>query len=216
MFDPLKSSGLQIKTDLENLHRLRELIQQLTAAYIERQAALLRKVQEGGDIQTITVLADYLEQGAQLRWNNTAWEIADTGVGVPTKIVEHLYGRGFACPQSDLHRYNSDGHPGDTIGKLLSNDSVSELRDDLSRRAFRADQSRAYFEYLNELLRLYQEHSVLRDAVSYPAVLREKINFTYHFAWLYIAGLLHRLGISETLRIRIAQASLEAIAPLFG
>jgi hypothetical protein len=86
----------------------------------------------------------------------------------------------------------------------------------MSRRAFRANQNRAYFEYLNGLLQLYQEHSVLRGAVSYSAVLDEKIRFTYHFAWLYFAGILHWIGISEAFRMRIAQDSIQAIASLVG
>jgi hypothetical protein len=152
-----------------------------------------------------------------LRWGNGGWEIADTGVRVPTKIVEHLYGRGFARPDAEHNSHDlDDDRPEEIVENLLSNASVCRFEDDLSRRAFRANQSRAYFEYLDGLLELYQEHSVLRGAVSYPAVLREKLRFFDHFAWLYFAGILHWVGISEALRMRIAQNSLNAIASLIG
>jgi hypothetical protein len=211
MFDRLKSPTLQTRKDLENLRRLREHIQELTSTYIEKQATLLRNVQEKGDLQTVAVLADYLKQGDNLRWGNRGWEIADTGVRVPAKIVEHLYGLGFARPGAEANHHDRDDQ---IVENLLSNDSLRRLRDDISRRAFRADQSRAYFEYLGGLLELYQEHSVLRGAVSYPAVLQEKIRFTYHFTWLYFAGILHRIGVSEAHRMRIALDSLHAIATL--
>jgi hypothetical protein len=124
-----------------------------------------------------------------------------------------LYGLGFARPEAEDNRHNRDD---EIVENLLSNDSVRKLADDISRRAFRADQNRAYFEYLGGLLELYQEHSVLRGAVSYQAVLQEKIRFTYLFAWLYFAGILHRIGVSEALRMRIALDSLHAIAALIG
>ena len=216
MFDRVKSFGLQqTRTDLENLHQLREHIEQLTTTYMEKQAALLRNVQEKGDLQTVALLADYLKQGAKLRWGFRGWEIADTGVRVPIKIVEYLYGVGFARPGSEPAPRHLDDDPA-IIGHLLSSEFVREIEDDISRRAFHANQSRAYFRYLDRLLELYQEHSVLRGAVSYPAVLREKLRFTYHFAGLYFAGILHWVGISEALRMRIAQGSLDAIAPLIG
>ena len=214
MFDQLRPLGLQLRTDLENLDRLREHIQQLTATYVEKQASLLRKVQERGDLQTVAVVSDYLRRGVQLRWGNNGWEITDTGVRVPTRIGEHLYGVGFTRPESEQNRRDYGHHPGEIIGNLLSDDSITKFRDDSSKRAFRADQSRAYFEYLNGLLGLYQEHSVLRGAENYPDVLQEKIRFSYYFAWLYFAGFLHKIGISEGFRIRMAQGSLGAIASL--
>jgi hypothetical protein len=216
MPDRLKSSQLQLRKDLEDLDRLREHIQQLTTTYIKKQAALLRTVQEKGELQTVALLAHYLKEDAKLRWGYRGWEIADTGVRVPARIVEHLYGLGFARPAAEHERHDLDDRPDEIVDTLLSNNPVRGLRDDMSRRVFRANQNRAYFEYLNGLLQLYQEHSVLRGAVSYPGVLGEKIRFTYHFAWLYFAGILHWIGISEAYRMRIAQDSIQAIASLVG
>jgi len=216
MSDRLKSSQLQLRKDLEDLSRLREHIQEVTTTYIKKQAALLRNVQEKGELQTVALLAHYLKEGAKLRWGYRGWEIADTGVRVPTRIVEHLYGLGFARPEAEHDRHDLDDRPDQIVDTLLSNNPVRGFRDDMSRRVFRANQNRAYFEYLNGLLQLYQEHSVLRGAVSYPAVLGEKIRFTYHFAWLYFAGILHWIGISEAFRMRIARGSIVAIASLVG
>jgi hypothetical protein len=216
MSDRLKPSQLQLRKDLEDLSRLREHIQEVTTTYIKKQAALLRNVQEKGELQTVALLAHYLKEGAKLRWGYRGWEIADTGVRVPTRIVEHLYGLGFARPEAEHDRHDLDDRPDQIVDTLLSNNPVRGFRDDMSRRVFRANQNRAYFEYLNGLLQLYQEHSVLRGAVSYPAVLGEKIRFTYHFAWLYFAGILHWIGISEAFRMRIARGSIVAIASLVG
>jgi hypothetical protein len=212
----LKSTQLQLREDLEDLNRLREHIEQLITTYIKKQAALLRNVQEKGELQTVAVLAHYLKEGAKLRWGYRGWEIADTGVRVPTRIVEHLYGLGFARPKAEHDRHDVDDRPDEIVDTLLSNNPVRGFRDNMSRRAFRANQNLAYFEYLNGLLQLYQEHSVLRGAVSYAAVLGEKIRFTYHFAWLYFAGILHWIGISEAFRMRIAQNSIEVITSLVG
>ena len=214
MFDQLRPLGVQVRTDLENLDRLRDQIQQLTATYVAQQAVLLRRVQEREDLQTVAVVSDYLRHGAHLRWGNNGWEIMDTGVRVPIKIVEHLYGAGFIRPESEQNHRDHEHPREEIIGNLLSDDSVPKFPDDLSKRAFRANQSRAYFEYLIGLLELYQKHSVLRGAVNYPAVLQEKMCFSYYFAWLYFAGLLHRVGIGEGFRIRIAQGSLAAIVSL--
>jgi hypothetical protein len=216
MSDRLKSSQLQLRKDLEDLNRIREHIQQLTTTYIKKQAALLRNVQEKGELQTVALLAHYLKEGAKLRWGYRGWEIADTGVRVPTRIVEHLYGLGFARPETEHDRHDLDDRPDEIVDTLLSNNPVRGFSDNISRRVFRANQNLAYFEYLNGLLQLYQEHSVLRGAVSYAAVLGEKTRFTYHFAWLYFAGILHWIGISEAFRMRIAQDSIQAIASLVG
>jgi len=216
MSDRLKSSLLQLRKDLEDLNRLREHIQQLTTTYIKKQAALLRNVQEKGELQTVALLAHYLKEGAKLRWGYRGWEIADTGLRVPTRIVEYLYGLGFERPEAEHDRHDLDDGPDEIVDTLLSNNPGGGFRDNMSRRVFRANQNRAYFEYLNGLLQLYQEHSVLRGAVSYPAVLGEKIRFTYHFAWLYFAGILHWIDISEAFRMRIAQDSIQAIASLVG
>jgi hypothetical protein len=213
----LKSTQLQLREDLEDLNRLREHIEQLITTYIKKQAALLRNVQEKGELQTVAVLAHYLKEGAKLRWGYRGWEVADTGVRVPTRIIEHLYGLGFARPEAEHGRHGlDDDRPDEIVDRLLSNNPVRGFRDNMSRRVFRANQNRAYFEYLNGLFALYQEHSVLRGAVSYPAVFGEKIRFTHHFAWLYFAGVLHWIGISEAFRMRIAQNSIEVITSLVG
>ena len=58
---------------------------------------------------------------------------------------------------------------------------------------------------------------MLREgAISYPALVQEKIRFAYHFAWLYVAGILHFFGITEQFRTRTAQCSLEVIGSLHG
>jgi hypothetical protein len=53
-------------------------------------------------------------------------------------------------------------------------------------------------------------------AISYPALVRQKVRFAYHFARLYLAGILHLFGMTETLRMRMAQCSIDAIGSLTG
>ena len=130
------------------------------------------------------------------------------------QTVEQLRELGFAAPRL-LSRHNKERSAA-FVHDLLSNQGVERL-DMVSQRAFRANQNRSYFEYLNELRQLYQQHSLLRDDdISYPALVREKFELIYHFALLYLAGLLHLLGINEQLRQRLARSSLEVIASLIG
>jgi hypothetical protein len=211
------ASRLQINEDLDELGLLRNQIEQMTLTYVKKMASLLRKVQERGDLETVTVLADFLKKGHNFRWSGRGWETADTGLPIPARIAESLYGRGFS--DSDVELVESDiedDRPEKIIAMLLSNRYVVKLPDNISKGAFRANQRRAYFQYLTKLLKLYQEHSMLRNAVSYSAVLREKTQVVYHFSLLYFAGILHLVGISETRRIRIAQVSLHAIVSLTG
>ena len=188
----------------QNLHRI----------YLTQQAAVLKGARQKSELHAAAVIARFLRSGASLHWGHQGWEVQDAGLLLPSETVEHLNELGFLTPESDLER--DEERPGEFIHDLLSNQGIERL-DKISRRAFRANQNRAYREYLDELFELYQEHSTLREgAISYPALVREKFRFAYHFAWLYLAGMLHLFGITEELRMRIAQRSLDAIGSLIG
>ena len=183
----------------QNLHRI----------YLKQQKALLESAQQKSELHAAVVIARFLKSGATLRWGHQGWEVPEAEKLLSNETVEQLNELGFITPESDLER--AEERAGEFVRDLLSNRGIERL-DKFSRRAFQANQSRAYFEYLGELFELYQEHSTVHDvAISYPALLREKIRFTYHLAWLYLAGMLHLFGISEALRLRIAQYSLDAI-----
>jgi len=185
----------------QNLHRI----------YLTQQAAVFKSAQQKSTLRAAAVIASFLTSGAALRWGPQGWEIQEAGM-LPSETVEQLNELGFITRESDFER--DDELPGEFVHDLLSNQGIEPL-DKISRRAFRANQNRAYFEYLEELFDLYQEHSTLREGViSYPALVREKIRFAYHFAWLYLAGILHLFGITEEIRMRIAQCSLNAIGSL--
>jgi sorbitol-specific phosphotransferase system component IIA len=188
----------------QNLHRI----------YLKQQIAVLESAQQKSTLHAAAVIASFLKSGAKLRWGSQGWEVQRTGMLVSSEVVEQLNEMGFITLESDLGR--DEEWPGEFFHDLLSNQGIEGL-DKISRRAFRTNQNRAYFEYLHELLELYQEHSTLREGViSYPALVREKIRFAYHVAWLYLAGILHLLGITEKFRVRIAQCSLNAIGSLTG
>ena len=183
----------------QNLHRI----------YLKQQKAVLESAQQKSELHAAVVIAKFLKSGATLRWGHQGWEVPEAGKLLSYETVEQLNELGFITPKSDLER--DEERPVEFVRDLLSNRGIERL-DKFSRRAFRANQSRAYFEYLGELFELYQEHSTVQDvAISYPALVREKILVTYHFAWLYLAGILHLFGITEELRMRIAQYSLDAI-----
>jgi hypothetical protein len=186
----------------QNLHRI----------YLTQQAAVLESAQQRSTLHAATLIARFLRSGTALRWGHQGWEVQEAGKLLPSESVEHLNELGFLTPESDLER--DEERPGEFVHDLLSNQGIERL-DKISRRAFRANQNRAYREYLGELFDLYQEHSRLSEgAISYPALVREKIRLAYHFAWLYLAGMLHVFGITEELRMRIAQRSLDAIGSL--
>jgi hypothetical protein len=188
----------------QNLHRI----------YLMQQAAVLQSAQQKGTLHAAALIARFLRSGATLRWGQQGWDVQKTGMLLSSETVEQLNELGFITRESEMDR--DEGRPGEFVHDLLSNQGIEGL-DKISRRAFRANQNRAYFEYLDELLELYQQHSTLREGViSYPALVREKIRFAYHFAWLYLAGILHLFGITEELRVRIAQYSLGAIGSLIG
>jgi hypothetical protein len=185
----------------QNLHRI----------YLTQQMAVFKSAQQKSTLRAAAVIASFLKSGAALQWGPQGWEIQEAGM-LPSETVEQLNELGFITRESDFER--DDELPGEFVHDLLSNQGIEAL-DKISRRAFRANQNRAYFEYLDELFELYQEHSTLREGViSYPALVREKIRFAYHFAWLYLAGILHLFGITEEIRMRIAQCSLDAIGSL--
>ena len=185
----------------QNLHRI----------YLTQQMAVFKSAQQKSTLRAAAVIASFLTSGAALRWGPQGWEIQEAGM-LPSETVEQLNELGFITRESDFER--DDELPGEFVHDLLSNQGIEAL-DKISSRAFRANQNRAYLEYLDELLDLYQEHSTLREGViSYPALVREKIRFAYHFAWLYLAGILHLFGITEEIRMRIAQCSLNAIGSL--
>ena len=188
--------------------------QHLHKIYLAQQAALLESAQQKSTLHAAALIARFIRSGAALRWGHQGWEVQETGMLLTSETGEQLNKLGFITPEPN------GGHdeewPGEFVHDLLSNQGIEHL-DKISRRAFRANQNRAYFEYLDELLELYQEHSTLREgAVSYPALVKEKIHLAYHFAWLYFAGMLHLFGMTEELRLRIAQSSLTAIGSLFG
>jgi hypothetical protein len=209
-----KSHPALIWNDLEDLKQFREHIQHLTRIYLRQQVDALDKAQQKSKLHTAALIVSFLKSGAALRWGPQGWEIREAGMLLPCETVEQLYELGIIRPESDVE--HDEERPGELIHDLLSNQGIERL-DKSSRRAFRVNQNRAYFEYLGELFELYQEHSTLREgAISYPALVREKIRFAYHFAWLYLAGILHLVGITEELRMRIAQSSLDAIGSLIG
>jgi hypothetical protein len=209
-----KSHPAPVWKDLEDLKQVREHIQHLTRIYLRQQMEVLDSAQRKSKLHTAALIVSFLKSGAALRWGPQGWEIQETGMLLPCETVEQLYKLGIIKPESDLE--HDEERPGEFIHDLLSNQGIEHLGK-ISRRAFRANLNRAYFEYLDQLLELYQEHSTLREgAISYPALVREKIRFAYHFAWLYLAGILHLFGITEEFRTRIAQCSLEAIGSLMG
>jgi hypothetical protein len=209
-----KSHPAPVWRDLQDLKQFREHIQHLTRIYLRQQVEALESGQKKSKLHTAALIVSFLKSGAALRWGPQGWEIQEAGMLLPCETVEQLYGLGIIRPESDLE--HDEQRPGEFIHDLLSNQGIERL-DKISRRTFRADMNRAYFEYLHQLLELYQEHSTLREgAISYPALVREKIRFAYHFAWLYLAGILHLFGITEEFRMRIAQSSLEAIGSLIG
>ena len=188
--------------------------QNLHEIYLTQQAAVLESAQQRSTMQAAALIARFLRSGAALRWGHQGWEVQEAGMLLPFETVERLSELGFITLESGLE--HDEERPAEFIHDLLSNQGI-ECLDKISRRAFRANQNRAYFEYLDQLLELYQEHSTLREgAISYPELVREKIRFAYHFAWLYLAGILHLVGITEKLRMQISQCSLEAIGSLIG
>ena len=200
--------------DLQDLKQFREHIQHLTRIYLKQQVDALETGQQKSKLHTAALILSFLKSGATLRWGPQGWEIQEAGMLLPSETVEQLYELGIIKQEPDLE--HDEERPGEFIHDLLSNQGIERL-DKTSRRAFRANMNRAYFEYLDQLLELYQEHSTLREgAISYPALVREKIRFAYHFAWLYLAGILHLFGISEEFRTRTAQCSLEAIGSLMA
>ena len=186
--------------------------QNLLRIYLTQQTAVLESAQQRSTLHAAAMIARFLRSGATLRWGHQGWEVQRRGMLLSSETVEQLNELGFITLESDLGR---DEELADKfVHDLLSNQGIEPL-DKISRRAFRANQNRAYFEYLDELLELYQEHSTLREGViSYPALVREKFRFAYHFAWLYLAGILHLFGITEEIRMRFAQCSLDAIGSL--
>ena len=188
--------------------------QHLHRIYLAQQTALLEGAQEKSAVHAAAVIARFIRSGAALRWGRQGWEVQKAGMLLTSETIDQLNRLGFITPQVDVGQ--DEECPGEFVHDLLSNQGIERL-DKISRRAFRANQNRAYFEYLDKLLELYQEHSTLREGpISYPALVREKIQLAYNFAWLYFAGMLHLFGITEELRLRIAQSSLTAIGSVIG
>jgi hypothetical protein len=205
---------LLISMQSEPTDTIRAIQQSLRKIYDAQQAAVLESALQRSRLQAAATIARFLRSGAVLHWGQRGWEVQNAGALLTSETVEQLMELGFIGRSSELERHVE--RPRDFVHDLLSNQGMEPL-DKVSRRAFRANQSRAYFEYLRELLELYQDHSILCEgAVSYPALVREKMKLAYHFAWLYLAGVLHRLGISEQLRIRFAESSLAALGPPIG
>ena len=186
----------------QNLHKI----------YLTQQATVLETARQKSRLQAATVISGFLRSGAALRWGEKGWEIERMGTLLTPETIAQLNELGFISPESPLERGEEGSN--EFVRDLLSNQGIEGL-DEISRRAFRANQHRAYFEYLNELRGLYQQHSTLREGdITYPELVREKFRLLYHFAWLYLAGVLHLLGITEALRLQLAQSSLEAVGSL--
>lgn len=185
--------------------------QNLHNIYLAQQTAVLEGARKKSKLQAAAVITRFLRSGAALRWGERGWEIERAGMLMTPEIVAQLNELGFIAPE--LY-FEHAGRINEFVSDVLSNQGIEDL-DEVSRRAFRANQNRAYFEYLNQLRELYQQHSTLREgAISYSDLVQEKFRLVYHFAWLYLAGIFHLLGISEELRLRLAQSSLDAVGSL--
>jgi hypothetical protein len=207
---------IQVLTFLEigRMDYLTAVRHHLHEIYLAQQAALLEGAEQKSTLDAAALITRFVRSSTALRWGHQGWEVQKAGILLTSETVDQLNRLGFIAPQPNVG--NGVEWPGEFVHDLLSNQGIERL-DKISRRAFRANQNRAYFEYLNKLLELYQEHSALREgAISYPALVREKIELAYYFAWLYFAGMLHLFGITEELRLQIAQSSLTAIGSVIG
>lgn len=186
----------------QNLHKI----------YLSQQAAVLESAQQKSKLHAARVIGRFLTSGRPLRWGHQGWEVQKSALCLTADTVKQLNELGFIIPGLQLAP-NGD-RPNEFVRDLLSNQGIEGL-DAVSRRAFRANQNRAYFEYLNELRALYQQCSTLREGnIRYALLVREKFQVVYHFAWLYLAGLLHLFGITEELRLHIAGDSLQVIGSM--
>jgi len=188
----------------------------MTKIYLRLQALALENAQQKGEIQTLAVIASFIKAGATLRWGYHGWEIRQGEILVPTEFVEQLHRLGSVWLEPNPGNYDEDAEPSELVKDLLSSQHVQRL-DETSRHRFQAVQNRAYFEYLDSLVELYRQHSPSPgEEVTYVLLARERFQFWYHFAWLYLAGTLHLFGTLEHFRVRVAQRSLDAISPLIG
>ena len=185
-----------------NLHKI----------YLSQQAAVLESARQKSNLRAAAVICRFLRSGRALHWGQQGWEFQKSGLCLTAETVKRLNELGFIVPELQLAR--DKDQPEEFVRDLLSNQGIEGL-DAVSRRAFRANQNRAYFEYLNELRELYQQYSTLREGnIRYPALVREKFQLVYHFAWLYLAGVLHLFGINEEVCVKIARSSLDVIGLL--
>ena len=213
----------KMRTDIELLFSMLEtrrndnsaMVQQnLHDIYLAQQTAVIESAEQKRQLRAATTITRFLSSGATLRWGNQGWQMGSPGVLLSLQNIKQLKELGFLLPKLDAEQETERANA--FVHDLLSDQGIENL-DAVSRRAFRSNQSRAYFEYLNELRKLYQQHSTLRDGrVSYPALVREKARLVYNFMWLYLAGLLQFLGIHEQLRQRLAQSSLQVVGSLIG
>jgi hypothetical protein len=200
--------------EIGRMDSVRAVRQHLHKIYLAQQTALLEGAQEKSTLHAAALIVRFIGSGAALRWGHQGWEVQKAGTLLTSETIDQLNKLGFITPQANVGQ--DEEYSGEFVHHLLSNQGIERL-DKISRRAFRANQNRAYFEYLDKLLELYQEHSTLREgAISYPVLVREKIQLAYHFALLYFAGTLHLFGITEELRLRIAQYSLTAMGSVIG
>jgi hypothetical protein len=200
--------------EIGRMNSVRAVRQHLHKIYLAQQTALLEGAQEKSALHAAALIVRFIGSGAALRWGHQGWEVQKAGTLLTSETIDLLNKLGFITPQANVGQ--DEECSGEFVHHLLSNQGIERL-DKISRRAFRANQNRAYFEYLDKLLELYQEHSTLREGtISYPVLVREKIQLAYHFALLYFAGTLHLFGITEELRLRIAQYSLTAMGPVIG
>ena len=162
----------------------------------------------------MAMIASFIKAGAKLRWGDQGWEIRQGEIPVQSDNIDKLCRLEYIQGHANLNAKDADQQPNELV-KHLSSSEYAEKLDDVSRHALLATQNRAYFEYLDGLAELYQEHSRLYGGeINYCSLVREKFHFWRHFVWLYLAGILHLFGVVENFRMRLARRSLDAIGLL--
>jgi len=200
---PLKQRPEAFREDLHKHH--------MTKTPRRLQTPALEDAHEKGDIQTLAMIASFIEAGATLRWGYHGWEILQGENHVRSEIIDQLCRLEYIQADGNFRAKNVGQQTNELVNHLLSDQYEGKL-DDVSRYAFHATQNRAYFEYLDGLMGIYQEHSRLHAGeIAYRSLVGEKFHFWRHFSWLYMAGILHLFGIVENSRLRLARRSLDAI-----
>jgi hypothetical protein len=204
-----------LKQDLEALSEIPPT-HQMTEIHSRLQPQVSEDAPQKGEIQTMAMIASFVKAGATLRWGPQGWEIRQGEIPVQSDTIDQICRLEYIQGDANVNALDADRQPNELVKHLLSSEYAEKL-DDVSRHALRATQNRAYFEYLDGLAELYQEHSRLYGgAINYCSLAREKFHFWRQFVWLYLAGILHLFGVLESFRMRLAQRSLDAISLLIG